>query len=85
INVNMPDELRKFVDEQVALKGFATPTEYVRQLIRDERKRAAQDRLEQLLLDGLNSGPPIPLDDAEWGRMKQEARRQIEARKSGGH
>ncbi|XAL98235.1 hypothetical protein OT109_11560 [Phycisphaeraceae bacterium D3-23] len=85
INVNMPDELRKFVDEQVKLKGFATPTEYVRQLIRDERKRAAQDKLEQLLIEGLESGPATVLDEEAWDRIERDALKLIAARQKEGH
>ena len=37
LNVNMPKDLREFVDQQTEKGGFETPTEYVRHLIRKNR------------------------------------------------
>jgi antitoxin ParD1/3/4 len=34
MNVSLPDSLKSFVDEQVARRGYATGSEYVRELIR---------------------------------------------------
>ena len=56
LNVSMPDELRQFVDKRTKEGHFSTPTEYVRHLIREDQKRRAEDRLERLLLESLDSG-----------------------------
>jgi antitoxin ParD1/3/4 len=56
LNVNMPKELREFVDRRTKRGGFGTPTEYVRHLIRKDRDYASERELEQLLLEGLKSG-----------------------------
>jgi Arc/MetJ-type ribon-helix-helix transcriptional regulator len=32
----------------------------------------AQDELEELLLDGLNSGEPVPVDENFWSRLRAE-------------
>lgn len=52
----MPDELRQFVNKRTREGRFSTPTEYVRQLLRDDQNRESERRLEQLLLEGLGSG-----------------------------
>jgi antitoxin ParD1/3/4 len=59
LNISMPDELRDFVDERTKQMNHATPTEYIRSLVQEDQKRAAQERLDQLLLEGLESGKPI--------------------------
>lgn len=56
LNVNMPKELRQFVDRRTEKGGFGTPTEYVRHLIRLDRDKEGERELERLLLDGLKSG-----------------------------
>jgi antitoxin ParD1/3/4 len=56
LNVNMPKDLREFVDRQTGKGGFGTPTEYVRHLIRKDRDEESERELERLLLEGLRSG-----------------------------
>ena len=56
LNVNMPKNLREFVDRRTRKGGFGTPTEYVRHLIRADRDQQHERDLEQLLLEGLKSG-----------------------------
>ena len=56
LNVNMPKDLRKFVDKRTGKGGFGTPTEYVRHLIRKDRDEEGERELERLLLEGLKSG-----------------------------
>jgi plasmid stabilization system protein ParE len=62
----------------------STPSEYVRELIREDQKRRAQQRLEELLLEGLNSGDPVVADEKFWSDLKTEAFAQIEARRKVG-
>ena len=61
MNISLPDDLRTFVDEHVAEEGYASSSEYIRELIRDDRRKA---HVRKLLLEGANS--PIdetPLDE----------------------
>src|SRR5205085_9068108 len=57
LNVNMPDDLRSYVDERTRAGGFGTPTEYVRHLIRKDREEAAERVLANELARGLESPP----------------------------
>lgn len=56
LNVSMPEELREFVDDRTKKGKFSTPSEYVRQLIREDQRREGERRLESLLLEALESG-----------------------------
>jgi antitoxin ParD1/3/4 len=73
LNISMPDELRDFVDSRSKQTHHATPTEYIRSLVREDQKRAEQEKLEQLLLNGLKSGKPIAVNDidAYFSRKKK--------------
>jgi antitoxin ParD1/3/4 len=62
MNVSLPDSLKAFVDEQVAIRGYGSSSEYVRELIRRDQDR---QQLQALLLAGAAS-PPGPPADAAW-------------------
>ena len=73
----MPNEMRRFVDERTAGEGFSTPTEYVRSLIREDQKRAAQEQVDALLLEGLNSGKAAPLTKDDWAAIRRTAKQRL--------
>jgi antitoxin ParD1/3/4 len=70
VNISVPDSMRAFIDEQVAKGGYSTTSEYIRQLLRQEAERVAQARLETLLLEGLDSGELIEIND-DWWQQKR--------------
>jgi antitoxin ParD1/3/4 len=63
---------RDSTSPKVALGGYSTASEYIRQLIREDQKRASQERLQALLLEGLDSGTPIEATD-DWWKQKWAA------------
>jgi len=83
MNISLPEELKEYVEEQTHA-GYSTPSEYVRELIREDQKRRAKERLDALLLEGLNSGEPIPTDDEFWTELKREAVAKLKTRKKTG-
>ena len=80
MNVPLPEDLKRFAEEQTK-HGYSTPSEYVRELIREDQKRKAKEKLEALLLEGLNSGDAIPVDAKFWADLKQEALAKLESRR----
>jgi antitoxin ParD1/3/4 len=57
MNISLPDQLRAFVDQQVATGRFANASDYVRDLIRDDQERAkGLAELQELIREGLESG-----------------------------
>lgn len=81
MNVSLPDEMKSFVDAQIANGGYSTASEYIRMLVRDAQKRAAEEKLEKLLLEGLESGPGKPFTAEDWEGIRRRARARIEAKK----
>ena len=87
MNISLPDVMKAFVDEQVRSGGFGTVSEYVRDLVRRDRKERAQDRLAVLLLEGLESGPGEPVSPEFWEKRRceiQETPQQAEANRGFG-
>lgn len=71
MNISLPDQLRAFVDEQVAAKGFGTSSEYMRELIRRDRDRQA---LHNLVVEGAASPQASPADEAYFDALRESAR-----------
>ena len=64
------------MENQVRDSGYSTPSEYVRELLRQDQNRRAEQKLETLLLEGLNSGEPIEISPEYWeSKRKQLAER----------
>ena len=82
MNVSLPEELKEYVEAQTK-SGYSTPSEYVRELIRGDKKRRSKEKLDALLLEGLNSGDSIPVDAKFWSDLKHEALAKLESRKRG--
>jgi antitoxin ParD1/3/4 len=80
MNISLPELLKEFVDGQIATGRYSSASEYVRELIREDEKRKATERLESLLLDGL-AGEDTELTRADWGAIRTEALAQVKARK----
>lgn len=71
LNISLPDSVKDFVDEQVAKGGYSSVNEYLVALIFQEQKRRKnQENLEELLLEGLDSGESIEVTD-EWWEQKR--------------
>ena len=60
MNINLPESLRQYVESQVQSGDWATPGEYIRELVQQDRERRL-GLLEESLREGL-SVPPIELD-----------------------
>lgn len=81
MNISLPDQLKDFVDGQVGTGRYSSVSEYVRDLIRDDEKRKAQEKLEALLVEGIQSGEATEMTREDWSDIRTEAVRQFEARK----
>ena len=81
MNISLPEPLKQFVDEQIASGRYGSASEYVRALIREDEKRKAQERLEALLLEGLQ-GEESPLTQEDWASIRREALARARARQT---
>jgi antitoxin ParD1/3/4 len=71
LTVDVSEADAEFIESQVTAGRGATRTEVVAGLIREARERAALEYLDQLVREGLDSGPPIPVTDEYWERRRQ--------------
>ncbi|MFN0105540.1 MAG: type II toxin-antitoxin system ParD family antitoxin [Bryobacteraceae bacterium] len=82
MNISLPDQLKEFVDGQVGPGRYSSVSEYVRDLIRYDEKRKAQEKLEAMLMEGIESGEPTEMRPQDWEDIRREAVKQFEARRS---
>lgn len=78
MTISLPTELREFVEQQVSSRGLASASDYLQELVNQEQQAVEaherlsknKARLEELLLEGLDSGQP---EDAtmEWWEVKE--------------
>ncbi len=74
LNLNLSPELQRFVDDQTQAGQFDGPAAYIQALI--ERVKNGKERLDSLLIEGLNSGDSIRLDADEWSRIRKDVENQ---------
>jgi len=79
MNISLPDPLKAFVDHQISQGRYSSVSEYVRELIRADEKRKAQERLEALLLEGLES-EETELTAHDYEAIRKEAVAEIKRR-----
>jgi antitoxin ParD1/3/4 len=72
MNIALPESMKTFVQERVIEGGYSSVSEYVRDLIRADQKRKAEERIDALLLEGLDSGQPIPVTPEYWEEKKRK-------------
>jgi antitoxin ParD1/3/4 len=78
MNISLPDDMKEFVDRQVAERGYGTSSEFLRDLIRREQDR---QQMRHLLLQGAASHrageADAPYFDALRARAGGKARTKV--------
>jgi antitoxin ParD1/3/4 len=81
MNISLPEPLKQFVETQIASGRYSSASEYVRELIRDDERRRAQERLEAFLLQGLDS-PAIEWTQEDVNHIKNAVRERLAAKQT---
>jgi antitoxin ParD1/3/4 len=71
MNIALPEPMKHFVQERVSEGGYSSVSEYIRDLIRADQKRTVAERIDALLLEGLDSGEPMPVPKDYWEEKKR--------------
>jgi len=75
MNIALPVALREQMQKKLERKAYGTASEYVRELIRKDLQREAIAQVDELLLEGLHSGPAVPMTDHDWQELRKLAGR----------
>jgi antitoxin ParD1/3/4 len=71
MNISLPQDMKDFIDRQVAERGYGTSSEFLRDLIRREQDR---QKLTRLLVDGAASHRTGEADAPYFDSLRQRAR-----------
>lgn len=77
MSISLPEQLKEYVRERSERGLYGTPSDYIRDLIREDLKRYEQKKLEVMLLEGLASGEPIMMTEAEQKKLENEVRERV--------
>lgn len=73
MNISLPEEMKSFIEGQMAQGGYASASEYLRSLIRDAQKCQAKQALEAKFREAVESGPAKPMTKKDWAALRREA------------
>ena len=71
-DVALPSTMKPFIREQVGPGKYQDESEYIQELVRADQRRKDEERVDILLLEGLDSGEPILVDEAFWAERKRK-------------
>lgn len=80
MNVHLTAELEEFVQEKVQSGLYGSASEVVREALRLLARRDAESRLEDLLLEGLDSGKAREMTDDDWREVRATVRERLARR-----
>jgi len=80
MNIALPRPLKDFVKDQVSQGAYSSVSEYMRELIRGDRRAKTIAELEVAVLEGLRSGPASPMTADDWNHIRAEVRKRVAAR-----
>jgi antitoxin ParD1/3/4 len=63
LNISLPEALKQYVEGQVASGDWGTPSEYVRELIRQDKERRLHNLEQELIAAAKGSKIEIPVAD----------------------
>jgi antitoxin ParD1/3/4 len=75
IRISLSDSTKSFVEAGVADGSYASVSECIDALVLAGAKAKAQEKLEVLLLEGLESGDAEPWADSDWAALKRRVRK----------
>jgi antitoxin ParD1/3/4 len=76
MNVSLPKDMKRWVDEQVKAGGYGTASEYLRDLLRHARERQLRRSIDAKLLEAVEDGANTLMDDADFTAIRKAARAQ---------
>ncbi len=80
--ITLPGPMKAFVEAEAAQQGYRSPDEYIQTLIREAQKRKALEKVDALLLEGLDSGEATDMTEADWENLRQSLRDRLAGRNS---
>jgi antitoxin ParD1/3/4 len=72
VKIDLSEDLKKFVDQQAADRGYKSPGEYLSALVSKQRDL---ELLRTKIVEGANSGPAREVDETWYAELQKQASR----------
>ena len=82
MTISLPEPMRDFIESEVSSGNYGSASELFREMVRERQKAKTQERLESLLLQGLDSGDPIEVTKEYLERRRKSLQSKLEKGKS---
>ena len=87
MDLQISDHWESFIRSQLQSGRYASIDQVLDEALgllkeRELRKSIEKERVESLLIEGLDSGPATPMTAEDWERVESEGQRIIDARKA---
>lgn len=63
LNISLPEAMKEFIEDEVSTGRYSTPSEFVRELVREAQNKKTENRQERLI-EALLSGQSVEGDPA---------------------
>jgi len=80
VEIHLPDELKSYLDQESARRGYKDTSEFVAAVLEAERFRKFREELEESLVEAINE-PSTPLVDQDFDDIRREGMALIEKRR----
>jgi antitoxin ParD1/3/4 len=70
MNISLPEEMKAFVEAQMTAEGYASASESLRALIRNDQKRRAKQALEAKFREAIESRSTTPMTREDWDTLE---------------
>lgn len=85
--IQLSDDRERFVRALVQEGRYGSEGDVIDEALRllerrDQRRAARKERIEALIIEGIESGPATPMTPEDWAWIKQEGERIAAARKA---
>jgi antitoxin ParD1/3/4 len=73
LTVSLPDDLQAWIEAEARANGLSGPGQFVGKVMHEARARREREReeeLEKLLIEGVESGEPQPVDEPWWATVR---------------
>jgi antitoxin ParD1/3/4 len=82
MNISLPDTMRSQIEKEIEVSGYGNNSEFFRDAVRDLLKKRREERLEALLLEGLDSGDPTRMTNEILENIRTRGLKRIQKQKA---
>ena len=67
MNISLTEDLKSFVEARIKARGYSSASEYIRDLVRRDQERLAEERFKASIGDGVVSGQA-----GDWSDLREQ-------------